>query len=193
MPRRISEQTAKEVADVFTAVAHDLHRYAVTLVQGDHAAADDLVQEAFHAAARDWDTLHGREPGHQRAWLFVVTRNKAVSRWKAGARVEVGTERLESRARASAPEDTWNKTICALTLEACRTVLDRMPPTRYQVAHLRWYEQWSTREIAELLGITASTVRVHLKNARDDLARALGPDLLLTEEPATPAGKEEAS
>ncbi|MGV9295958.1 RNA polymerase sigma factor [Amycolatopsis sp. NPDC003676] len=193
MPRRISDQAAKEVADLFTAVARDLYRYAVTLVQGDRAAADDLVQEAFHAAARGWDELRGREPGQQRAWLFVVVSNKAKSRWKAADRVEVGTEHVERRAGASAPEDTWEKTVCALRLEACRKVVDRMPPTRHRVAHLRWYEQWSTREIAELLGIAESTVRVHLKNARDELAAALGPDLLLTEEPAAPAGKEEAS
>ncbi|WP_406630023.1 RNA polymerase sigma factor [Amycolatopsis sp. WGS_07] len=193
MPRHISEHNAEEIADLFTAVARDLHRYASRLVQGDRTASDDLVQEAFHAAASDWDDLRGREPGQQRAWLFVVARNKVVSRWKAAARVEVGVEHLEHRARASAPEDTWDKAVCDLTLQCCRKVLDRMLSTRYEVAHLHWYEQWSTREIADLLGIAASTVRVHLKYSRDELAAALGPDLLLTEEPVMPAGKEEAS
>ncbi len=190
MPRRIPEQTAEEVAALFTKVVHDLHRYAMTLVQGDHAAAEDLVQEAFHDVALAWATLRDREPGHQRAWLFTVTRNKAVSRWKAGTRVEVGIERLECQGTGTAPEDTWHKTICALTLEECRKVLERMPPRRYRVAHLCWYEEWSTREVADLLGIAQSTVRVHLKNARDELAAVLGPGMLLTEEPA---GKEEAS
>jgi RNA polymerase sigma-70 factor (ECF subfamily) len=190
MPRRIPEQTAEEVGALFTKVVHDLHRYAMTLVQGDHAAAEDLVQEAFHDVALAWPTLRDCEHGHQRAWLFTVTRNKAIRRWKAGTRVEVGTERLERQGKVTAAEDTWHKTICALTLDECRKVLERMPPTRSRVAYLRWYEQWSTREIADLLGIARSTVRVHLKTARDELAVVLGSDMLLTER-AT--GKEEAS
>ena len=36
---------------------------------------------------------------------------------------------------------------------------------------------WSSAEIAELLGISQSTVRVHLKKARDALAEEIGPEV----------------
>jgi RNA polymerase sigma-70 factor (ECF subfamily) len=189
MPPRIPEQTSREVAALFTTVAPELYRYATRLTQGDRAAAEDLVQDAFHDLALTWCTLRDGGTERQRAWLFTVTRNKAVSRWKAGDRLELGTEHLERSGMVTPPDDTWYKTICALTLDGCLKVLEQMPPMRYRVAHLRWFEQWSTREIADLFGITQSTVRVHLKTARDELAAAVGPDLLLTEDSA---GKEEA-
>ncbi|MEV8441858.1 hypothetical protein AB0425_31125 [Actinosynnema sp. NPDC051121] len=52
MSQRIFEETAKDVADLFTIVAADLHRFALRVGQGDAAAADDLVQGTSHDAAR---------------------------------------------------------------------------------------------------------------------------------------------
>lgn len=179
MARRIPEQAARGVADLFLEVAPDLRRFAVKLTQGDCPAADDLVQEVFHDAALAWSVLHERDSGQRRAWLFTVVRNKAFSRWRADARVEVG---LELEPAPSPAEDTWDKAFNAMTLERCWKTLSCMPPTRYRVAYLRWREQWSTAEIATLLEISPSTVRVHLKNARDELVQLLGPDRLVSPE-----------
>jgi RNA polymerase sigma-70 factor (ECF subfamily) len=52
-----------------------------------------------------------------------------------------------------------------------------MPAARQRVAFLRWGEEWSSAEVAELLGVSQSTVRAHLKLARDELAEEIGPDV----------------
>lgn len=52
-----------------------------------------------------------------------------------------------------------------------------MPKARQRVAFLKWGEEWSSAEIAELLGITQSTVRAHLKLARDELAEEMGSQI----------------
>ena len=51
-----------------------------------------------------------------------------------------------------------------------------MPKTRQRIAFLKWGEDWSSAEIAELMGISQSTVRAHLKLARDELA-AIRPQI----------------
>jgi DNA-directed RNA polymerase specialized sigma24 family protein len=56
-----------------------------------------------------------------------------------------------------------------------------MPPMRQRVAFLRWGEEWTCAEIAEWLGISSSTVRAHLKHARDELAVVIGPDVPFAE------------
>jgi predicted ArsR family transcriptional regulator len=45
-----------------------------------------------------------------------------------------------------------------------------MPEARQRAAFLKRIEGWSSAEIAELLGISQSTVRAHLKLARDEQA-----------------------
>jgi RNA polymerase sigma-70 factor (ECF subfamily) len=65
-----------------------------------------------------------------------------------------------------------------------------MPPVRQRVAFLKWGEDLSCAEIAELLGITSSTVRAHLKRARDELTQEVGPEIPFT---ATSDADEEAA
>lgn len=56
-----------------------------------------------------------------------------------------------------------------------------MPQVRQRVAFLKWGEEWSSAEIADLLGISQSTVRAHLKLARDELAEELGSEVSITD------------
>lgn len=64
-------------------------------------------------------------------------------------------------------QDTYLLAVSSLMLKRCWDSIARMPPARQRVAFLKWGEEWSNAEIAELLGISESTVRVQLKRARD--------------------------
>jgi DNA-directed RNA polymerase specialized sigma24 family protein len=54
---QIPKEHAEELGECFAAYAPGLFGYACALTQGDHALADDLVQAAFMAAARQWQTM----------------------------------------------------------------------------------------------------------------------------------------
>jgi DNA-directed RNA polymerase specialized sigma24 family protein len=54
---KIPKDHAEELADCFVAHAPGLFGYACALTRGDYALADDLVQSAFMAAARQWSTM----------------------------------------------------------------------------------------------------------------------------------------
>ena len=192
MTPRISEKDAHGLKRLFVAVAPELRRFASKLVQGDYASADDLVQDVFHDAALAWHTLGGCDIDHQRAWLFAVLKNKAISRWKANSRVDMD---LGLDVSCSNFDDTFDKALTSIALERCWEALKGMPTARYRVAYLRWHEQWSTTEIAQFLGIEKSTVRVHLKNARDGLVAVVGSDISFAEDPEASVGEhgEEAA
>jgi RNA polymerase sigma factor (sigma-70 family) len=64
-----------------------------------------------------------------------------------------------------------------MALDRALKVVKEMPPIRHRVACLRVLAGLSTAEVADLLGISQSTVRVHLKAARDTLMREVGPIL----------------
>ncbi len=54
---QIPKEVADELGECFAAYAPGLFGYACALTRGDHALADDLVQAAFMAAARQWSAL----------------------------------------------------------------------------------------------------------------------------------------
>ncbi len=67
----------------------------LTLLIGDHAEAQDCVQEAF---VRAWNHRHSlSRDGHPEAWVRTTARRLAVSRWR---RVAAG---LRAYARKGGP------------------------------------------------------------------------------------------
>ena len=82
---RICPRDAAELAACFAAHAGSLFGYARVLARGDRALADDLVQAAFEAAARDWATVRCLAEAQRRSWLRTTVANKAVSGFRREA------------------------------------------------------------------------------------------------------------
>jgi RNA polymerase sigma factor (sigma-70 family) len=184
--RRISPEVAAEIERLYLDVAPALLSYACTLPQVDRPGAEDLVQEAFKAAALSWDKIAGRDLQGRRQWLFRVVRNKTVDQWRKDGRCEPCSDLVELRSPPG--EDTTHRILCATALERCWSVIQWMPPMRQKVAFLRWGEDWSAGEIAEWLGITQATVRGHLKEARDELIIQVGAEVPFIGSPETDEG-----
>ncbi len=124
--------------------------------------AEEVAQEAFYRAYRDWQDI-GRLD-HRAAWIRRVALNLSYSRlrrWRAEARALV---RLGPA--VAAPEITPET-------ESYWEHVRALPPRQAQVTALAILEDRSTADIAEILGIEESTVRVHLARARKKLASAL--------------------
>ena len=76
-----------------------LFGYACVLARGDRALADDLVQAAFEAAARDWGILRCLAEEQRRAWLRTTVANIAVSGFRREAAWRDRLPRIEARYR----------------------------------------------------------------------------------------------
>jgi RNA polymerase sigma-70 factor, ECF subfamily len=173
--RRISAEAAKEVAALFEAEASSLFGYACTLPGVSRADAEDMVQVTFHEAATRWeDLLFALDQESLRKWLYRVLRYKTIDQWRKYGSRQVPLEQFDSCAGSA--EKTYNKALSSITLGQCWEKIATMPETRQRVAFLTWSMDWSSAEIAEYLGIKPSTVRVHLKRARDELAAVIGSD-----------------
>jgi len=173
---RISRATAEAVACLFRAEAAGLFGYASTLPNVSRSDAEDLVQVTFQAAATEWDRqLEFLDHESRRRWLYRVLRNKAIDQWRTHGSRQVPSERLADVSERG--HDTYLHAVNSITLKRCWDRIGKMPEARQRVAFLRWNEEWSSPEIAELLGISQSTVRAHLKLARDELAEEIGPEV----------------
>ncbi|MFI0479706.1 RNA polymerase sigma factor [Actinomadura sp. 9N215] len=180
----ISPEQKTDVAALFRAEAEGLFAFAwAALTQGDDEAARDLVQQTFQAAVLAWAELEVRDAEGQRRWLFRVLKNKAIDEWRKQRRVcsvdEVEADDLIDHGTL----DVGRQVLCAAALQECWNVIAKMPPDRARVAHLRWGEDWSTGEIAERLGIAASTVRGHIMKARSELLLRVGPQVPFIDDP----------
>lgn len=125
------------------------------------ADAEDVVQDTFiqyHTTDTDFT-----DEQHIRAWLLRVAINKAknvtMSFWR----------------RRGVPLEEYAESLVFPTPEAGDLFEQVMKlPEKYRIViHLFYYEDYSVREIAEILRITESNVKVRLARGRKALKNAL--------------------
>lgn len=164
-----------EVAKTRLAAAFDRHQARLfrlaRRLAGSHEAARDLVQEAFLRVAARPGGLPA-DLDSEEAWLVRVLVNVARNEWRVGR----GRRNLEARhlqeamtRPAASPE---------AEVVARRTVwqaMEQLPPRRRAVVVLHELEGVPAARIAELLGVSAVTVRWHLAAGRRHLARIIKP------------------
>ncbi len=131
------------------------------------ADAEDVVQETFlkyHTSEKEFDSEQ-----HIRAWLIRVAINAAkninLAFWR---RACVPLEDYMDTLPFEAPEDR----------ELMRQVLSLKEKYRI-VIHLYYYEDYSVKEIASILHLTESAVKVRLSRGRELLKNNLKGDMQL--------------
>ena len=149
-----------------------VHHFARYL-SGSDAEAEDLVQETFARAL-------GREasfsPGtNMRAWLFRILRNLFIDGRRRKKLSPVALADLDADDRSEEPlfgdaELAALRRVVAGNIERALAALS--PDARTAV--LLDLEGFSEREIAEVLGCAAGTVKSRLSRAREALRGMLG-------------------
>jgi RNA polymerase sigma-70 factor (ECF subfamily) len=133
-------------------------------LSGSRAGAEDLAQEAFLRAHREWARISTYE--RPDAWVRRVVANLAVSTIRRRA-VEV-----RALARLAIHQSTSMPALSDQDSEFWTTVR-KLPRRQSQVVALHYMDGRPVAEIADILGIAEGTVKKHLHDARRDLARTL--------------------
>ncbi len=164
---RAQRGDAGALEDLLARCRATIYRWA--LVQtGDPADAEDVAQEVLIK-------LHGslgRYGGRSRftTWLYQVTRNQAFNLRRGVAR-RLRLAGAVSLGRSAEPdaEDPLERLHAGRVAELATTLLEHLPPRQREVFSLADLEGCSMREIADRLGTTQVTARVHLLHARRKL------------------------
>jgi RNA polymerase sigma-70 factor (ECF subfamily) len=130
---------------------------AAYLVTHDAAAAEDIAQEAFIAAAGALDRFDRRRPFGP--WLHRIVVNRAID-WARARRLRAEVELAEAPA-ADPPERGDVETLVAAIAE--------LPPEQRAVIVLRYLLDYAPGEIAELLELPRGTVNSRLRRGLDAL------------------------
>ena len=161
-----SDRPPDQVVGQFEAFYRDRYRPLVGVVYaltGSRWVAEDLAQEAFLRAHRDWDRV--RHADAPEAWVRRVAINLAMSRFR----------RIRSEASARLRLSPAAPTFQPPTAEqdAFWAEVRSLPRRQAEVVALFYVEDLSTREIAGTLEIAEGTVRALLTQARERLGRQL--------------------
>jgi RNA polymerase sigma factor (sigma-70 family) len=146
----------------------------------DPDAAQDIVQESFLRAYRNFESYRGGDP---KAWLFAIVRNcchawRQYDRRKARFERHLGSEadqevddreNYQIAADDDSPETT---TIRRNEQQRVRTVIAGLPEAAREILVLRELEDLSYRQIAEILDAPIGTVMSRLARARREFGEA---------------------
>jgi RNA polymerase sigma-70 factor (ECF subfamily) len=139
------------------------YRAAFMIVQ-DHAAAEDVAQEAFVAAVRRLDRFDRRRPFAP--WLGAIVANRAIDLIRArSARRETAEAELEQRNESASPPGRYSDEV----LEA----LSALSPEQRTVVVMRYVLEHTPGEIARALGLPRGTVNSRLRRGLDALESRL--------------------
>jgi RNA polymerase sigma-70 factor (ECF subfamily) len=146
-----------------------MRSYAVELT-GDHAAAQDLVQEALLRAWRHSEALLDNRGGSVRGWLLTVVRNLVTD--AARARRSRPQEVAETPLVVPQQRDHAEPVAAAVTV---RRALAQLSPEHREVLELTHLAGLSVREAATVLDVPEGTVKSRCHYALRALRTVLEP------------------
>lgn len=142
-----------------------LRRYAWVLC-GNHADADDLVQEALLKAIAAAHTY--RTGRNLRAWLFSILHNTFVTQKRQYARRARASRFIDTALRDAQVPANQEKHVEA---ENTLAMLSHLTPDQQSVLVLIAVEGLSYSEAAEALDIPIGTLMSRLARGREELRR----------------------
>lgn len=155
-----------------------LYGFAMSLTRNS-VDAEDLVQEACLRAIKGM--TQNSLKSDPRVWLFTILRNVWINQWRRRTNgpefILLGKTRgdnaplqewlSEERDR---PEDQFDRDVASGKL---RRAISRLPEVFREVVVLRYFEGFSYRQIATILGCPAGTVMSRLNRAKAELRTVL--------------------
>ncbi|MEV4344244.1 SigE family RNA polymerase sigma factor [Actinoplanes sp. NPDC049596] len=145
------------------------------LLTGDQHLAEDLVQEALARTHRAWGRLE--RPEHAEAYCRKVMYHAQVSFWRRPKVAEVLPAEFAPDERRGA-DDPAEAAVERLLL---RRALLTLSAKQRAVIVLRFFEDRTEVEAAQLLGVSVSTVKTQTARALDRLRTVLPEARMLRE------------
>ena len=137
-----------------------VYRVALSSCKNPHDA-ENIVQSTFLKLLEN--SKEFQDEDHIRKWLIRVTINEANSLWRSCWRKKViSLEEILQEPEFSMPEQSelfW--------------AVQKLSPKYREVTYLYYYEEYSIKEIAELLQTSETAIQTRLMRAREKLRQEL--------------------
>ena len=162
----------EKVVRVYESLRSSVSQY-LTASFGDPAEAEDITQETFLRLYVYWSSGKSIADNCLRSWIFRVAHNLAIDRKRNSKYVREVDSEARLLAMLQVPDSGRNPEETLLEQERFHSVrhgLALLSKQERHCLHLR-AEGFRYREIAEILGITKSSVAEFLRRAMRKLMR----------------------
>ncbi|MCE5271336.1 sigma-70 family RNA polymerase sigma factor [bacterium] len=155
---RLQSGDPEAIDEVVDAFSKPLYAFIMRLV-GDSATAEDIFQETWIRVIRHIGGF--RRQARFSTWLFQIALNQSRSSMRRSSSREYVA--LEDAPELSQDPDVDAESI--LRAEKVRKIVDSLPPKMREVVVLRFYNEKSEQEIAEIIDCPLGTVKSRLHRA----------------------------
>ncbi|WP_010136256.1 RNA polymerase sigma factor [Ochrovirga pacifica] len=151
----------------------DVYRFLLSKINDDNIDAEDLTIVTFSKAFDKIDTFD--EQYDFKNWLFSIAKNLWVDELRKQKNQTVSIEQENKSVfylcdQNPTPED---KIIIEQNLAQLKKNIKRLKPKYQKVINLRYFQELSYQEIAEVLGEPLNNVKVKLLRAKKLLAEII--------------------
>ena len=172
-------QRARADFEQFVTASSDALLRTAYLVVWDPVEAEDLVQECLLSVARRWPRV--RRMDHPHAYARRVLINLALDGAKRRTRSRRELVGDEAVTLAAVPDESSARRMNAVGVRAeLIAALATLPPRQRAVLVLRYFEDLSEAQVAELLGCSVGTVKSTASRGLTRLQAALSPEVSLS-------------
>ncbi len=126
------------------------------LLTGNLADAEDLVQSALAKTYLAWDKIEDR--GALDGYVRRAMVNTHISWWRRRRLDEFPTDEIPDQAVA-------DHSVSSDLQETVRRAIDRLPQRMREAVMLRFYDDMTEAEVAEVLGVSLGTVKSTVSRA----------------------------
>ena len=163
----VTAQAADEAVEVIYRTHYAALVRTATLLVGDFATAEDVVQDCFLATHRAWWRLRDTSRALPYLRRAVINKSRSVLRHRAVA---------DRHLQASVPElpSAEESALVGVQRSSVLAALSELPSRQREVVILRYYADLSEAEIAAALGISRGAVKSHAARAKGALRAVLG-------------------
>jgi len=147
----------------------DVYRYAYSLTQDKHSA-EEATAETFFKALQAFPKyqFQGKSIKH---WLFVILRNQ-VYKSSSKAQQQIPLE-VESHDQTTEDQGILEQMITEVDQQQVQFALANLQPYEQEIIKLRFWEELSFEEIAELTQNNLSQVKMCFYRSLEKLRKAL--------------------
>jgi RNA polymerase sigma-70 factor (ECF subfamily) len=160
--------TESRIREIYAETIDALYGYASRKCGGDRHLAEDVTQETWLRAVREW--RRSGVPSTPIAWLTVVARNLILNHFRGRERVSIDTVTPEELFGAIVDDRVGDSSEVASMVNHAMTKLPRGQARLLEAFH---FERVKVSEIARLFGMSERAVEGRLRRAREGLRREI--------------------
>jgi len=144
-------------------------------IVGNHATAEEVVQDAFLSA---WRCAARYDPkrGSPQAWICAIVRNRAIDRLRSDAARPNDCAAISVKAASGI--SVLDEVLHRDEERRLASAIAELPPAQRQVIELAYFGGYSQRQIATIMGAPVGTTKGRARAALRALSIALSLSLL---------------